>query len=149
MSLFRFPSELDPASGLLTLQRELERVFEKPLFGSELGPSGRGVFPPVNVFTDGDIHVVKVEVPGIPPEAVSIETAGRTLTVSGKREFAGKAGGSFHRRERGTGQFSRSIQLPSDLDLTQAEATCRNGILTIRIPKKEEAKPRQISVKAS
>ena len=51
MALFRFASGLDPVTGLLTLQRELERVFDKP-FGIDLGPSGRGVFPPVNVFTD-------------------------------------------------------------------------------------------------
>ncbi len=116
MALFRFSSGFDPVAGLQNLQRELERVFDKP-FGIDLGPSGRGVFPPVNVFADRDGYVVKLEVPGIAPEDVSIEAEGRTLTVSGKRAIAAPTEGSFHRRERGAGEFSRSLQLPADLDL--------------------------------
>lgn len=148
MAFFRFLPELDPVSGLLTLQRELERAFQSP-FGSVLGPSGRGVFPPVNVFSDPDGYVVKVEVPGIAPDQLSIEGNGRTLTISGKRDVEAPKGGSFHRRERGAGQFSRSLQLPDDLDVGSAQASCKQGVLTIRIPKREEAKPRQISIKAA
>jgi HSP20 family protein len=148
MALFRLSSGFDPVAGLQNLQRELERVFDKP-FGIDLGPSGRGVFPPVNVFADRDGYVVKLEVPGIAPEDVSIEAEGRTLTVSGKREIAAPTAGSFHRRERGTGEFSRSLQLPADLDLARAEASHKHGVLTVRIPKREEAKPRQITIKAA
>ena len=148
MALFRVASGFDPVSGLLNLQRELERVFDKPL-GIDLGPSGRGVFPPVNVFADRDGYFVKLEVPGVAPEDVSIEAQGRTLTVSGKREETPPAEGSFHRRERGVGQFSRSLQLPADVDLTRAEASCKHGIVTVRIPKKEESKPRQITIEAA
>ena len=148
MALFRVASGLDPVSGLLTLQRELERVFDKP-FGIDLGPSGRGVYPPVNVFTDRNGHLIKMEIPGVAPEQVAIESEGRTLRVSGKREVTPSEDGSFHRRERGAGQFSRSLQLPADLDLSKAEATYKNGILTIRVPRKEEAKPRHITVKAA
>jgi len=146
MALFRFPAELDPVSGLLGLQRELERAFESPR-GWELGLSGRGVSPPVNVFASKEGYIVKVEIPGIPPEAIAIETAGHTLTISGKRDAQVETGASFHRRERGAGQFSRSLQLPKDLDLSRADASCKHGILTIRIPKLEALKPRQISVR--
>jgi len=69
--------------------------------------------------------------------------------VSGKREETPPNEGSYHRRERGCGQFSRSLQLPPDLDVSRAEATYKHGILTVRIPKKEEAKPRQITIKAA
>ena len=148
MALFRFPSEFDPVGGLLTLQRELERVFENPL-GLDLGPSGRGVYPPVNVFSDRDGYVVRVEVPGVAPDQINIETHGRSLTISGKRENAAPQNGSFHRRERGSGEFSRSVQLPADLDLEHAEASYKHGLLTVRVPKKEAAKPRQISVNAA
>jgi len=147
MAFFRFLPELDPVTGLLTLQRELERAFQSP-FGS-LGPSGRGVFPPVNVFSDRDGYVVKVEVPGIAPDQLAIEGNGRTLTISGTRDVAAPKGGAFHRRERGAGQFSRSLQLPEDLDVGAAQASCKHGVLTIRIPKREEAKPRQINVQAA
>jgi HSP20 family protein len=148
MAFFRFLPELDPVTGLMTLQRELERAFQSP-FGAATGPSGRGVFPPVNVFSDPDGYVVKVEVPGIAPEQLAIEGNGRTLTISGKREVEAPKGGSFHRRERGTGQFSRSLQLPEDLDVSKAQASYKHGVLTIRVPKREEAKPRQISIKAA
>ena len=147
MARFPLPSGFDPVAGLLTLQRELERVFDKP-FGLDLGPSGRGVFPPANVFADKDGYIVKLEVPGVAPEDVAIEAEGRTLTVSGKRAIAPPTEGSFHRRERGMGQFSRSLQLPADLDMASAEASYRHGVLTVRVPKREEAKPRQITVKA-
>ncbi len=148
MALFRFSSPLDSVSGLLTLQRELERMFENPL-GFDLGVSSRGVFPPVNIFSDKDGYVARLEVPGVSPDQISIESHGRTLTISGKREIPAPQGGSFHRRERESGEFSRSLQLPDDLDAGRAEAAYKHGILTIRIPKREEAKPRQITVKAA
>ena len=148
MALFRFSPGLDPFNALLSLQRELERGFNNPS-GLDLGLSGRGVFPPVNVFSDPEGCVIRLEIPGVSTEQLTLDCQGRTLTISGKREAAAPEGGSFHRRERGTGQFSRSLQLPADLDLARAEASCKQGMLTLHIPRKEEAKPRQISVKAA
>ena len=146
MTLFRISR--DPVSGLLDLQRQLDRVFESsPGFG--FGLSGRGVYPPVNIFSDKEGYVVRVEIPGVAPDQLTIETHGRTLMIAGKRDVAAPAGGGFHRRERNSGEFSRSLQLPEDLDPSRAEASHKLGILTIRIPKKEEAKPRQIAVKAA
>ena len=132
MAFFRFLPELDPVTGLLTLQRELERAFQSSQTGM-LGPSGRGVFPPVNVFSDPDGYVVKVEVPGVAADQLDIEGHGRTLTISGKRDVEAPQGGAFH----------------EDLDLSRAEASCKQGMLTVRIPKREEAKPRHISIKAA
>ena len=148
MALMRFSSEFDPVNALLALQRELSGTLDRP-FGLDLGPSGRGVYPAINVFTDRDGYVLRMEVPGVAPEALEIETQGRTLRVSGKREIKPPGEGSFHRRERAGGEFSRSLQLPADLDVARAQASCKHGMLTIRIPKSEEAKPRQISVKAA
>jgi len=148
MALFPFSSQFDSVSGLTTLQRELERVFESPR-GMDLGLSGRGVFPPANVFSDRDGWVVRVEIPGVAPDQLSVESQGRTLTLKGKREISAPANGAFHRRERGSGEFSRSVQLPNDADPSRAEASYHNGILTVRVPKAEEAKPRQIMVKAA
>ena len=134
---------------LHSLQEELQRAFDRPLWRFDYGPSGRGVFPPVNVFGDKEHTIVRMEVPGVAPDAISINAQGRTLTVSGKREVAEPTEGSFHRRERNAGEFSRSIQLPEDLELSKAEAVVKHGMLTIRIPTREEAKPRTISVKAA
>lgn len=148
MAFFRLLPELDSVTGLTTLQRELERAFQSP-FGEASGPSGRGVFPPVNVFSDPDGYVVKIEVPGASAADLQIEGHGRTLTIKGKREVPAPQGGSFHRRERDAGQFGRSLQLPEDLEVARAEATYKQGVLTIRILKREEAKPRQINIKAA
>ncbi len=148
MALFRFSSGLDPVNALLNLQQELDRAFNNPLM-SDLGLSGRGVYPPVNVFSDQEGYLVKMEAPGLKPEHLQIEAHGRTLTLRGKREEGAPQGGSFHRRERGGRDFSRSLQLPADLDLARAEASYKHGMLTVRIPKREEAKPRHITVKTA
>lgn len=149
MPFFRFSPERDPLNALLRLQRELDRSFENPQ-GFDMGLSGRGVFPAVNVLQDAEgSYVVRFEVPGVSPDDINIESQGRTLTLSGKREASADPNGSFHRRERGAGQFSRSFQFPADLDLGQAEASYKQGMLTIRIPKRAEAKPRQITVQAA
>jgi HSP20 family protein len=148
MALFQFSRPLDSVSGLLDLQRELDRFFHNPQ-GLDLGVSSRGVFPAVNIFSDKDGYVVRLEVPGVAPDQISIESHGRTLRVSGKRDLKTPEGGSFHRRERDAGEFSRSLQLPDDLDAARAEASYQHGLLTIQIPKREDAKPRQIEVKAA
>lgn len=140
-----FTRGFDPMGALLALQRDIERTLESP-FGSALGVSGRGVFPPVNVFVDRDEHVLRFEVPGVAPQDIHIDTHGRTLTVSGKRDLKVPEKGSYHRAERARGEFSRSLQLPAELDLSHAKASCQHGLLTIRVPKKEEAKPKRIAV---
>lgn len=147
MALYRF-SELDPFRGLMELQRELDRVFDRPA-GFDLGFSGRMGSPNVNVFTNRDQAVVRMETPGVAPENLKIESEGRTLTISGTREPSVPEGGAYHRRERTFGPFSRSLQLPADYDTARAEASYRHGMLTIRVPKKEEARPRQIDVSAA
>jgi len=123
-------------------------MLENPL-GLNLGVSGRDVFPAVNIFSDKDVCVVHLEVPGVPPDQLTVETQGRTLTVAGQRDSPAPAGSSFHRRERDSGAFSRSLQLPDDLDVARTEAAYAHGRLTLRVPKKEAALPRQISVKAA
>ena len=148
MALIRFAPDYDPIDALLALQRELGRTLERPM-GTDFGPSGRGVYPPMNVFMDRDGIVIRMEVPGVSPDSLQIETNARTLIVAGKREFTPPQQGSFHRRERGLGEFSRMVQMPADLDVTRAQATLKSGILTLRIPKREEAKPRQITVQAA
>jgi len=136
----------DPFDALLRLQEEIDRAFERP--GRPVaGLSGKGAFPPVNVFREKDGYLVRFEVPGVGPEDLSIENQGNTLTVNGKREPREMAGGSLHRRECWSGEFSRSVQLPEDADPGAASASCRNGILTVRVPQREEARPRRIEVR--
>jgi HSP20 family protein len=149
MAFARYARSLDPFQALARLQQELESAIRQPRWRLDVGPSGRGAFPPINVFGDEHHVVVRMEVPGVAAEAIEIKTQGRTLTVSGKRELSIPEGASLHRCERGRGEFSRSIELPADLDLGRAEATCKHGLLTIRIPRREEAKPRTITIQGS
>jgi HSP20 family protein len=146
MALLRFSSDLDPVSNLLTLQTELERFLRNPAI--RLGVSGPGDFPPVNIFDDGEGVVVMAEIPGMHPASLNVSGQSHTLTIKGerKRETVGDAAGC-HRRERPFGEFSRSVQLPDELDLDKAAAGYEAGMLTVRVPKAESAKPRQIAVK--
>lgn len=134
-----------PFESLLSLQRELERAFGAPMLGLE---GTRSVFPPVNIFDDSSGIVVRAEVPGFTPDQIEISAEPRALVLKGERpaDEHSKAG-SYHRRERQYGGFARSISLPVGLDTGKASAECRNGLLTIRIPKAEAAKPKQIPVR--
>ena len=145
MALFRYGRDLDPLNALSRLQQDLERTLDSP-FGQGLGLLGRGVHPALNVFKSGEDVVLRIEVPGFAPEDLGVSSQGQTLIVSGKAAAQPQASGSYHRRERAGGDFSRSIQLPREVDPARAIAQCKHGVLTIRVPAREEVKPRQISI---
>jgi HSP20 family protein len=147
MALIRF-EQFDPVGNLLALQQELERFMRNPSFS--LGLSGGGAYPPVNIFEDADGIVMVAELPGMDPASIKVSGHGNTLTLSGARlREAHNQPRGYHRRERRFGEFSRSMQLPAGLDLTKAAAGYEAGVLTIRVPKAEESKPRQIAVEAT
>jgi len=138
----------DPVDNLLRLQRDIDRYFGKPQF--DFGLSGPSVFPQINVFTKEDgAFVVRAEVPGIPPADVNVEIESRRLTIAGERKGNVPPKGGIHRRERSVGRFSRALQLPQDLATDEATATVRNGLLTVVIPKRREARARRIDVAAN
>src|SRR5262245_55148939 len=140
----------NPFNELLRLQRDLDSYLRNPMAGFFSGPSAAGVFPPVNVFRDKSSNlIVRAELPGVKPEDVSVTVEDRRLTISGEREAEGNGEGSFHRRERPVGRFARSIELPADLDVGKAEAKFNQGVLSLRIPRAEAAKPRQITIQAA
>ena len=147
MALIRF-QQLAPDSDMLALQRELDRVLRSPSFNS--GISGHGAHPPINIFDDGEGVVIIAELPGMEPTDISVSGHNNTLTISGSRSYdeISKVNG-YHRRERRFGDFSRSMQLPAGSDFSKAEARYEDGVLTLRVPKAEEARPRQISVKSA
>src|SRR5579863_6499540 len=145
MALLRFSPDLGPVSNLLTLQTELERFLRNPAYG--LGVSSAGGFPPVNIFDAGDGIAVIAEIPGIDPNSINVSGQGHTLTITGerRRETSTDTTG-YHRRERAFGEFSRSIQLPEQLDLDKAAASYDAGVLTVKVSKAAAARPRQIAV---
>ena len=141
---------MSPLDRLMELQARLDRLRETPSLGLDLGPSGRNVFPPVNLFVDREGGLVlRAEVPGIEAAGIEVTIEPRRITITGERRPPGGETGSYHRRERSFGRFARTTQLPEYLDPAGATAEVRQGLLTVRIPKRAEAKPRQIAVKAS
>ena len=132
-----------------TLRDELDRLFDlaRPTRDSGLFS---GWTPALDVHDEKDNFVVSVELPGLKKEDIGISLHEGVLTVSGERkqEHKRKEGETF-RSERYFGRFQRSITLPAAVDGEKVKAAYKDGILTIELPKVEEAKPRQIAVNVS
>lgn len=147
MAIFGWPSGWDPFASMRFMQRELDRLFSRSAYGQGQRVGG-GVYPPVNVLNGPDNLVVQFEVPGVRREDMDISLTGETLTIKGtKPPSADESKVRYERRERGSGDFSRNIVLPDRVDPDQVEAKLAGGILTIRLPKSQSARPKQIAVK--
>jgi HSP20 family protein len=130
------------------LQGELERVFGRTGLG-ELVKSSAGSYPALNVWEDNDSLFVEAELPGFDLNDLEIFVDGENhLSIKGERQKPELEDAAWHRRERGYGSFSRSVELPSDVDADKVTANLKAGVLTITLPKKEEVKPRRVEVKA-
>jgi HSP20 family protein len=143
----------DPFGDLMSIQNELNRLFGRTYGGAEAGTGGAtgSWVPPLDVYESGDKYVVAVELPGIDPGEVEVSVEDSTLTIRGQREFFYKDASdeSFRRIERRYGQFTRTLTLPATADVEKIDAKFDKGVLTIEVPKREEAKPRKITVQAS
>ncbi len=131
----------------------LDRAMEEGLIGN-MASDGLSLYEglaPVDVYQTDDAIVVKAALPGVKPEDIDISVTGDTLTIRGevKEETSNDNGDGrqYHVRERRYSRFARSLTLPSMVNAGKAEAEIEDGIVTLTIPKAEEAKPRQISVK--
>ena len=149
MSLTRW----DPYREAVSLREAMNRLFDE----SWLGPSweregngdSQGVFVPVDMVEKDDQIIVTAPLPGLKPEDVDIRITGNMLTIKGEfREEKEEEQENVHCRERRYGMFHRMIRLPMSVDTSKAEATFEDGMLTLSLPKTEEAKPKQIEVKA-
>lgn len=103
--------------------------------------------PPVDIEEDSEKLVLTAELPGFKEDQIDLQVEGGVLTIRGERTFEDKQDGkSFHRVERSYGQFVRSFTLPNNVDRDNVKASFKDGLLSIELPKREEAKPRQIKV---
>jgi HSP20 family protein len=104
--------------------------------------------PPVDIYQDGDKEVVlKAELPDMTQEDIDVTVENGTLTIRGEKKISGDVKEEqFHRIERRYGAFSRSFSLPRTVDTARVAADYKNGVLTVRLPLREDAKPRQIKV---
>jgi len=108
-----------------------------------------GTFPALNLWEDENRVFAEAELPGLKLGDLDINVLGNELTIRGERQDAHRETAMSHRRERGLGSFTRVVRLPVEIDAEQVEATLKNGVLTIAMPKAERAKPRKIEVKAA
>ncbi len=108
---------------------------------------GARLFPLLNLRREGDTFVVTAELPGMNVEDLNIHVEGDTLTLKGERKHSDPGqGASFHRRERTSGTFQRSLALPNGVDAENVKANYKDGVLTVTLPIERAALPRQISV---
>jgi len=106
-----------------------------------------GVFPPLNVTQDDSNFYIRTEVPGVKAADLSVSALRNRVTIAGKREIPKESDKvSYHRRERAEGEFSRTVTLPGEVVSDKVDARYADGVLTLTLPKAEEAKPRQIAV---
>jgi HSP20 family protein len=134
-----------------SIWQEMERM-RRQLDKMTNGFSMRGApsFPAFNVWSSAEGMLVTAEIPGIEVSDLDIAIVDKTLTLSGKREAADlPEDARYHRRERGCGEFKRSIELPYRIESDKVEATFKNGVLTISLPRAEDEKPRRIAVQAA
>lgn len=130
------------------LRREMEDLVERFWGEGDGGLFGRGV-PALNLSETENSVEVTMELPGVKPEEIDIQVHGNQLTIRGERkDEKEEKGRTFHRVERTSGSFYRAVTLPCAVEDSEAVAECREGILTVQLPKAEEAKTRKIQVKS-
>jgi len=130
------------------MDRLVTNVFTNPtVAGATRMVTGRG-FPAVNIWENDENVFVEAEVPGLKAGNLDITVVGDELTMKGERPEQFPTEGSFHRRERGVGSFTRVIHLPSEVNADRVEAALNDGVLLLTLPKAEAAKPRKVKVNA-
>jgi len=147
MTLVRRPS---PFSELVTLRQAMDRLFDEPFFRPASGAAGTdGGNLALDVRTTKDALLVEAALPGVKPEDVDITIENGTLAIRG--ETSAERGdkdddGRWLVREISHGSFVRTVSLPNGLEADKAEATFEHGVLSLRIPKAEQVKPKQIRI---
>jgi HSP20 family protein len=129
------------------LRREMDRLFDT--FGAGAGQAPRATtFPAVNVWEDADNLHAEAEIPGVSKDDLEVYAIGNELVIKGRRNGAQGESVAYHRQERGTGDFTRVVTLPIDVQADKVDARLHDGVLSITLPKVEAVKPRKISVQA-
>jgi len=141
----------DPFKEMTTLQDRMSRLFDetwgRPRRGEEDFITGAWL-PAVDVRENKDSLEIMAELPGMEPKDVDVSVENGVLTIKGARHFEkATEGETYHRVERSYGAFERSFTLPTNVDPVRIKAVYRNGVLSLNLPKKEEAKPKSISIK--
>jgi HSP20 family protein len=153
MALIRFrsfPQALDPSRDLTDMQTQMNRLFDNFLGQPSLsGTMERAWAPPVDMYETRNEVVVTVELPGLNEKDIRLSITGDLLTIQGERQWSDEVRDTAHyRQERWFGKFERALSLPIPVETGQVKATYRDGVLTIKLPKTEGVKPKEIKIDA-
>ena len=129
---------------LLALQEALDVTQDTGYF--EGATTNRGVYPPVNIFEKGGDLVLVAELPGIKKEDLQLQVKGNTVRIAGEREINYGEKISYHRIERNSSKFDRTLKLPISVEADKVKAEYNEGILVISLPRAEADKPRRIAI---
>lgn len=135
-----------------SLRREINEAFRgegyvRPFGQTFLSPVTTRRFPLVNFSEDAGHVYIEALVPGVDPKDIDLSVLRNTVTLSGERKpFVEKEGQIVHRSELGSGKFSRTLELPVDIDPDKIQAQCKDGIMLITLAKAEHAKPKKIDI---
>lgn len=152
MNLLRFQTPgLTAFAGLSSLRNEIDRLFEAPM--GDLARASHflsGSAPALDVYEDKDSFVVKAEIPGMKKEDIDVSLHDGSLSISGERKSEQQSeNAQTHRTERFFGRFQRTVNLPAPVAADKVSGQYKDGILTVTLPKAEEAKPKQIDVQVN
>ena len=146
----------EPFRDLVSIQDRMNRIFDEAFRSSgrsgadEDWALGGSWAPPVDIFEHEGKLVLKAELPGIDPKQVDVRVENNVLTLRGERKFESEVKREqYHRVERAYGTFSRSFTLPNVVDTANIKAEFKDGVLRVTLPKREEAKPKQIAIAVS
>ena len=141
---------VDPFKELSAIHDRMNQLFDETFLharASEAAPAAAMWSPAVDIYESVDEIVVKAEVPGIDRDAVAVEVKDGILTLRGERKFEKEEKEeNYHRIERSYGTFVRSFALPSSVDTEKVHAALKDGVLEVKLSKKEIAKPRKVQV---
>jgi HSP20 family protein len=147
-SLTRFPGDL--FADFDGLQRQLEQLFSPQGWPSSIRASGRGAFPAINMGSTEQAVEIYAFAPGLDPSKIDVSVDKGLLTITGERTAGNPKANdktSIYAQERFTGTFRRVVSLSDEVDTGRVEASYRDGVLKIVVPKRESSKPKRIAVK--
>ncbi|OQY32956.1 MAG: heat-shock protein Hsp20 [Spirochaetaceae bacterium 4572_59] len=138
----------DPWAELTNLQSEINELFNYDRLPSTTGLFERSVTPAINFVEKENEYTVTCELPGLEEKDIDVSIASSVLTIKGnKKGSSEEKKGKYYKREIWSGGFQRTLSLPHMVDSEKISADLKDGMLTVSLPKKEEMKPKQISVK--
>jgi HSP20 family protein len=139
---------IDPFRDLMTFRTAMDRLFDET-FAPPAGSFPGLAAPAIDLYQTADEVVIKASLPGVDPKEIHISVTGDALSLRGElKEERDSEGAQYHVKERRFGGFTRSMALPTAVVADKANARSEHGVLTLRLPKAEEIKPKTITVRA-